>query len=420
MKPKKTVFSDATEKNTRVLIRALLVGFFAFDRQARAQSVLAPGPQPPDQTPTAMQQVNEMDVFATPPQTESQPLKWGAVTVRPHPYYQFLSADGLQSNPNQTASTLIQTISPGALAEIGSHWTINYIPLWTIYSNSQFSDNFGQTASVMGGTTYNDWRLGLNQTYTDTSAPSSVTGGQTREKTFNTALNGLYTMNSKMSLDLSLAQNYVTADQFSSYTEWSTMGWLNYQFEPRLSAAIGAGGGYNNDRSGPDMTFQRAGGRVNWRATDKISFQLDAGMEVRQFLSGGAAPLVNPVFNAMIQYQPFEQTQITITGQRMVEASYLQNQVTETTSAGVNLNQRLLGKLFLDLNGRYQLMKFVSAVSNGPDREDDLYNFNAQLGRAFLKRGTFAVIYQLSKNTSNQSGFSFTSHQVGFRIGFNY
>ena len=421
MKSKKTVFSQFNDKNARVLIRALLVGFFALDRQAQAQYILAPGPQPPDQTPLAMQQASEMDVFATAPQTESEPLKWGPVTLRPHPYYQFLYADGLQSNTNQVAHSVIQTISPGALLEIGQHWTLDYSPMWTLYSNNQFSDNFGQAIKLVGGTSYNDWVLGLIQSYSDISALSAVTASQTRTETYNTALNGSCTMNSNMSLDLSLNQNFVSADQFSSYNEWFTMDWLNYQFWPRLNAALGAGGGYDNEASSPDMTFERAEGRVNWRATDKISFQLHGGVEVRQFLSGGANALVNPIFDATIQYQPFEQTRISISGLRTVASSYLQDQVTETTGVSADLNQRLLGKLFLDLNGGYQLVKYVSSVNtSNSNREDDFYSFNVRLSRVFLKRGTIAVLYQLSKDNSSLPGYSFTSHQVGFQIGYTY
>ncbi|MGO9585232.1 MAG: hypothetical protein ACLP2Y_03345 [Limisphaerales bacterium] len=421
MKFKKRVRLPFNDKNARVLIRTLLVGFFALDRQAQAQYILAPGPQPPDQTPPAMQQTNEMDVFATAPQTGPEPLKWGPLILRPHPYYQFLYADGLQSNTNQAAHSIVQTISPGVLLEIGQHWTLDYSPLWTLYSNSQFSDNFGQAVKLVGGTTYNDWVLGLIQSYAEIDAPSTVTASQTRTESYNTTLNSSYTMNSKMSLDLSLNQNLVSADQFSSYNEWSTTDWLNYQFWPRLNAALGAGGGYDDEASSPDMAFEQFQGRVNWRATDKIGFQLHGGVEVRQFLSGGASPLVNPIFDATVQYQPFEQTRISITGQRTVASTYLQDQVTETTGATADLNQRLLGKLFLDLNGGYQLVKYVSSVNTpGSGREDDLYTFNVQLSRTFLKRGTFAVLYQFTKDDSNLPGYSLTSHQVGFQIGYSY
>ncbi len=422
MKSKKTVPTPINGKNTRILIKALLLGLFALNRKVIAQEVLAPLPQTPDQTPTAMQQVNEMDVFASlQPQAESQPLQWKDLTLRPHPYYQFLYADGLQSSTNQAAHTIVQTISPGALLEIGRHWTLDYSPLWTIYSNNQFSDTFGQTARLVGGTTYNDWVLGLVQSYASSDTPTTVTASQTRTETFSTALDGSYTMNSKMSLDLGVNQNFVSADQFSSYKEWSTLDWLNCQFWPRLNAAVGAGGGYDNEQAGPDMTFEQLQGRANWRATDKISLQLHGGVEVRQFLSGGANDLVNPVFDASIHYLPFEHTKISVTGLRTVSASYLQGQVTETTGVNADLNQRLLGKLFLDLNGGYQLVKYVSSGNtSGSNREDDCYSFGVRLSRAFLKRGTIAALYQISKDNSTLPGYSFISHQVGFQIGYSY
>jgi hypothetical protein len=179
-------------------------------------------------------------------------------------------------------------------------------------------------------------------------------------------------MNSKMSLDLALNQNIVSADQFSSYSEWSTMDWLNYQFWPRLNAAVGVGGGHDNEDASPDMTFEQLQGQVNWRATDKISFQLHGGVEDRQFLSGGAADLINTVFGATVQYQPFEQTKISLTGERVVSASYLQNnQVTESTGISVSLNQRLVKKLSLDLSGGYQTVKYISSNSSVSNRKDD-------------------------------------------------
>src|SRR5208337_441654 len=146
--------------------------------------------------------------------------------------------------------------------------------------------------------------------------------------------------------------------------------------------------------SSPDMTFQQFQGRIAWRASDKISLQLSGGMEVLQFLSGGAAPEVNPIGAATIQYQPFAQTRFSVTGSQTVSSSYLQDQFTKTTAVTADLNQRLLGKLFLDLSGGYQLVKYDSSVNtSGTNRQDDIYSLNARLSRAFLKRGTFAVFY---------------------------
>jgi hypothetical protein len=424
MKSKNRVLSRLHGRNTRVLIKALLLGLCALNRNAKAQDVLAPLPQSPDQTPTALQayQSNEMNVFASPtPQTESQPFQWEALTLRPHPFYQFLYADGIQNGPGQAYNTTIQEISPGALLEMGRHWTLDYTPIWTFYSNPHFQDTFGQAVRLAGGTVYNDWGLGISQGYTDSSLPSAETATQIRQKIYTTAANASHTLNSKLSLELAANQNIVSADQFQNYNEWSTLDWLSYEFWPQLNAAIGVGGGYDDEAASPDMTFEQLQGRVNWRATDKISFQLHGGVEFRQFLSGGAGDLINPVFDATIQYQPFDPTKISLTGQRVVSASYLQNQVTETTGVSAGLNQRLLGKLFLDLSGGYQTVKYVSSVSApGSNRADNFYSLSARLSRAFLKRGTIAVLYQLNKDDSSLAGYSFTSHQVGFQIGYRY
>jgi hypothetical protein len=423
MKSNNRSLSYLNGRNTRSLIKALLLGLFALNRQVKAQEVLALPPQAPDPTPSAIQQANPMDLFAAKEtQAESQPFQWKALTLRPYPYYQFLYGEGLQYAPGQSANTIIQEVSLGALLEMGSHWTLNYTPIWTIYSNNHFQSDFGQAISLAGGTVYNDWVLGFSQGYTDLSSPSAVTATQVRQETFATAVDASYTMNSKMSLDLAVNQNLVSADQFSSYNEWSTLDWLNYQFWPQLDAAIGVGGGYDNEAASPDMSFEQIQGRVNWRATEKISFQLHGGAEFRQILSGGTSDLINPVFDGTIQYQPFEHTKIFLTGQEVVSASYLsQAQVTETTGVSAGLNQRLLGKLFLDLSGSYQAVKYVaSASAPASSRDDKYYSFNARLSRTFLKRGTIAVIYQYSKDNSSLAGYSFNSNQVGFQIGFRY
>jgi hypothetical protein len=426
MKSKKRVLSPLNGRNARALVKALVFGLLALNRNVKAQEVLAPPPQAPDLTPSAIQQANPMDVFASPKTpAEAQPFKWEDLTLRPHPLYQFLYADGLQAGTNQVVNTTIQQISPGALLEIGSHWTLDYTPTWTVYSNNKFQNTFGQAVGLAGGTVYNDWVLGFSQSYADASSPSAETATQVSQQIYATAANASYTMNSKMSLDLGLKQNFVSADQFSSYKEWSTLDWLNYQFWPQLNAAIGVGGGYDNEDASPDMSFEQLQGRVNWRATDKISFQIHGGVEDRQILSGGAGDLINPIFDATIQYRPFEQTKISLTGQRTVSASYLsQSQATETTGVSVGLNQRLLGKLFLDLSGGYQAVKYVSTSTSIPNpipnREDDFYSFSARLSRTFLKRGTVAVVYQLSKDDSSLPGYSFTSHQIGFQIGYRY
>jgi len=414
-------------------LKVALTFLLALAFTARAQEVIMPAPSYPV-TPPAIQESqadNEMTVFGPAGNVpsgaqETQPFQYGIFTLRPHPYYRFLYGTGLLSSTNQAVNSVINQFSPGFLLEIGRHWTLDYTPTWMFYSSSQFHNTLDHVITLTGGTSYEDWTFGLSQVVALTSDPLVETATQTSQQTYTTAFNASYQFNDKMSTDLGLSQNIISADQFNSSREWSTLDWLNYEFWPRLNAGIGAGIGYDNIRPGPgmtnspDMVYEQFQGRVNWRATDKISFQINAGGEDNQFLSG-AGDLLSFVFGAAIQYQPFEVTRITISADRNVSPSYFANQTTENTDFTGDLNQRLLGKLYLDLQGGYHVVKYVASASNiSVNREDNLYSISVQLSYPFVQRGTIGAFYQASSNSSTQSGFGYSSSQIGVQVSYRF
>jgi hypothetical protein len=241
-----------------------------------------------------------------------------------------------------------------------------------------------------------------------------------------------------MSLDMGLSQNldYVgngesltnQLENLANSKSWSTLEWLNYQFWPRFNAGLGAGFGYNQQDNSPDSIYEQYQGRVNWRATDKISFQLSGGLQDQQYLSGGASGLLTPIFGGTIQYQPFEQTRLSVNANRTVSNSSFQNQVTVVTGVTADLNQRLLGRLNLDLSGGYSTTEYqASATGLSTSRNDNVFSFNARLSCPLLKRATVSVFYAYSNNASSQSGFAtagsgygYTTSQGGLEIGYRY
>jgi hypothetical protein len=378
-------------------------------------------------TPPALQegQANQMEVFSPPgaapgDQHDKPPFEWGPVSLRPHLYYRFLDGSGIPTAGSNHVSTTIQEISPGLLFGIGNHWALDYTPTWSFYSNKQFRNTLDHNVTLTGGAAYEDWVFGLSQNYSSSSEPLVETGTQTDLEIYSTAINASRRLNSRMSLDLAINQNFTFATQFESFREWSTLDWLNYQFWPRLDVAIGVGLGYDDVETGSDMTYEQFQGRIRWRATDKISFQLHVGLEDRQFLSGGAGDLVSPVFGAAIQYQPFETTTFSLSADRAVTASLLPNQAAESTSINCNLNQRFLKRLNLGLGGAYNTTTYVDSSNASTDRTDDYYSFNVRLSCSFLKRGTAAVFYQKSDNSSTAPGYTFLSSQAGLEIGYRY
>jgi hypothetical protein len=411
-------------KKTRRLVQITLVSFIALSGTSGAQQVVAPPPTVNVTPPAVLEAPNEMQVF---PQEnpissfpdEVQPLRLGPVTLRPHVFYQFLYGSGIQSNPGQQHDTIVQTFAPGMLLVLSPRWTLDYTPTFTFYSDKSFQNNVGQSVTLTGGASYENWNFGLMQSFTYSSSPQVQTGTQTGQENYVTALTASAPLNSKMSVDLGVNQTLNFPDGFQSSREWSTLDWLNYEFWPRFTAGVGAGFGYV--AASPDMVFEQFQGRIGWRATDKISLQSSIGVQFSQFTTGGESPLVNLIFGDTIQYQPFEHTKLSLGANQVVVPAYYQNQISVVTSVNGDLQQRLFGKFYLDVSAGYNWNNYIAAASGvTANSSADYYSVTVQLSTTFLKRGTVAVFYNYSDNITDQAGLAYTSNQVGFNIGYRY
>ena len=356
-------------------------------------------------------------------------LQWGPVHLRPHLLFRFSYSDGIQSQPGQPSTSTINEVSPGVLFEMGRHWTLDYTPTLRFFSNPSFRDTTDQSVSLNGATTYQDWSFGLSQRYVSSSTPLVETGSQTDQETYTTTVNAAYHVNTDLSLELGVNQNFrfvgaasqATNSLNDSLASWSTMDWLNYTFWPGFGAAIGVGFGYDDVSVGSDMTYEQLQGRINWRAGDKLSFSFNGGLEVRQFLDSAVPELFNPLFGMSLQYKLFEVTTISLNANRTVSSSYFQNQVTETSSVGASIQQRLLGKLHLVVGGGYANTSYKASSAVLPvQREDNNTFFDVRLTAPFSRRGTLSVFYRASDNSSSKPGLTYSSVQMGLELGYQF
>ena len=414
-----------------------LLGLIAFASAGEAQSVIM---QPPQFSvpPPALQQAqnNEMQVFNPAAAFLNMleginPYQWGPVSFRPSVSYSFSYATGVQSSPGTNSATIVQTFSPNFPFVIGRHWTLDYSPSWTFYSSGQLQSSLNHSAALSWATSYEDWSLGFSQGYSRSDSPMIETGAQTDQQGFSTALNALYQFNTKLSLSMGVSQNISLISSSGSSTgsstnlansySWSTMEWLNWRFWPRLNAGIGVGAGCTTQAGSPDSVNEQASGRVNWRATDKTSFQLSAGVQDQQYMSGGAGTLLTPIFGATIQYQPLKHTSLALGASRSISPSYFQNQDTISTSFTATLNQQLPQKFNLGLSGGYATTDYTATTSGvSAGRTDDTYSFSANLSHSLTKRGTISASYSYGENRSGATGFSYSSEQIGVQVGYQF
>ena len=424
MKMKKQKAAKAMDKSG--LWFSLGVVTLAAGRLAAEQPVIYHGPLTPV-TPVSVREQQEQSQTNSPnvfiPASEArrsdvpQIFRSGPLSFRPHVGYQFLYGTGIQSTPTISGETAIHTISPGFLLEYGTHWALDYTPTITLYSNNQFHDTLGHAVTLRGGTSYEDWQFGLEQTYGNSEQVLAETGGQSVQTSFGTTLSASRILNDKMSADFGFAQKIQDTDGFQGTRDWSLSSWLNYQFWQRLTVSGGAILGYVNVDFGDDQTYQDVQARAHWRISDKMGLAVNAGGEAREFASSGT--IFSPVFGATFQYQPRERTQLSVGASRTVAPSLFVGQVSETTSFNANIYQHLFKKFDLGIGASYGVADYTLANGNS-SRRDDSYSFSARLSHPLFKRGTLSAIYQFSDNRSTQSQYTFRSNQFGAEFNYTF
>jgi hypothetical protein len=407
---------------TRRWVRVAALGVFALAGTGRAQSVIAPPPPMVSTTPPAVaeQGPGEMQVFPSALENyleELHPLQWGTVTLHPHVAYSFTDSLGVRSSTNAPPQdTIVQSLSPGVLFVLSRHWTLDYTPTFTFYSNNHFEDNVSHAFSLNGGTTYEDWGLGLSQGVTYSTTPQVQTGSQTTDTSVSTSLSASHSLNSKLSLSLSVNQSLNFPSGFQSTKAWSTSAALNYAFWARFSAGITVGFGYT--MATPNSFNEQLQGQVSWRVTDRLSIAANGGAQSTQFTSGGGSPLGNPIFGLAIQDQLFDHTQLSVNATQGLTTSYYENQVPETTTVGANVSQGLFRHFTLNVGGSYSWTTYHAAANNvSVNSDSEYYSVNVSLNTTIFKRVAVSSFYSHSANITSQHGQDFASNQVGFSLG---
>ncbi len=425
MRPRKLTHIDRHQAHIlRGCLLAALASVTATD--AYSQSII-PSPPTVSTTPPAFQpfanasDADQLDSALLDVLPKGLPFSYGPVTFRPHLGYQFLYGNGISASPGNQQTTAVNEISPGILLNIGKKWVVDYTPTLRYYSNHAFKDGVDHRVILTGGTQYEDWIFGLSQGYSLTSLPLVETLSQTETEIFNTDITAGYTINSKMSLDLSVSQIFRDSQNYQGYRQWSTMDYVNYKLHPKLTFGIGPGFTYTDVDAGSDMTSEQIQARVAWIPVEKFTLDFHGGLDIRQFLSGGAEDMYSPLFGGSIDYSLFEHTRLTFSADHSISPSYFNNEVGENTLLSLRLHQRLIEHLDLTLTGGYGNSTYVAAVPGlTQTRRDNRYNFSARLGTQILKHASLSFTYTYSRNKSDVDQYSYDSHMIGAEVGYRW
>ena len=261
-----------------------------------------------------------------------------------------------------------------------------------------------------------------------TSDPLIETGAQTDQETYPTSIRAGRSLGSKLSMDLGLAQNLRFVDGNSSNQSltdtksWSTMNWLDYLYVQRLSFGLGAGFTYDNVTTGSDMTSEQVQARARWMPANKLSLSLSGGLDIRQFVDSNVSEMISPLFSLSAAYKLFETTSLFASASSSVAPSYYSDAVSEMTGFSAGVNQRILGRLFLNLNGGYTINNYSGTTGSrqGTASDQQTYSFGIGLSISFLKRASASIFYNKSFNKSDSPGYNYNPQTVGAQVSYRF
>ena len=351
--------------------------------------------------------------------------------------YSMVYASGLGASVNVRQSTFISTVSPGLTLDLGNHLSVSYDASVADYTGSDFTDTTSHLATLFWQTTYEDWALGLSQSYAVGNSPLVETGAQTEMEAYVTALSATRNLNDKLSVTLGANQSFRFSDQagIDNVRSWTGDAAVNYAINPKAQAGLSIAGGYDEASLGSSMSFEQYQGVLMFRPETQMTLDISGGIEEASFTAGDAPSLATPIFSASLQYQFRANTIISLTAGRGVSPSFFSNQTTIATSVAVSLQHQFLRKFSLGLTAGYGQSTYKD-VEPGPlpryffgtpalsslevTRDDDVSWASASLSYQFLPRLAGSLFYSYSQNDSTQGSFAYNSSQVGIQASYQY
>jgi hypothetical protein len=238
---------------------------------------------------------------------------------------------------------------------------------------------------------------------------------------YSGTLSGLFTVDTKTSVESDLVINSTEYDQFyQSSVDVSDSNYLDYQLAPKTNIAVGFDVGYLMPQLSANQFYQQLLGRVRWAASDKLYASLTAGVEFRE--ANGGTSKVDAVFDGSLNYAPFDGTRFLFAAKRAANpASDELGQDIVITSVTFGVQQRLFGRVYASASAVYGNADYQQFSSgSGINRSDDTVGLVFNVGADVSKYAGIQLATRFLEDNSNLKDRSFDEDVVTLQCDLTY
>lgn len=366
----------------------------------------------------------DADATEVPASSEGEPTRPWKLTL--HARVSGIYDDNIYISARHRQADFVSVLSPGLkfawgdwLAQKGNFVVFDYTLSGLIFADHPSQDTIEQEADADAQWALAHLTFTFHFGFQDLSSPDIDVGNRTRRRLYQTALLNKYDLSEQTSLEANLYNNFSDYETRLSSDESTARFWFDYHPTPKLTFGPGLAVGYLTVEDSPSQTYERILGRVTYAPTDKLSFEADGGLEIRQTEDGDR---VNPVLNLTGSYLPFEATEFRLSAYRKVETSAsLAGENYTSTGVSVEASRTIRASCDLVMSGGYNHSDYQPTIrGRTPSRDDDYFFVRPSVRFAVTSRVNIEIFYLHQENDSTRATSAFRDNQAGARVHLEY
>jgi hypothetical protein len=301
--------------------------------------------------------------------------------------------------------------------ERASYFFASYAPRQTWYLDHPDENSLEHDAALVGVLWKGKLKLGIETRFQTLSGPDIDVGSRTDRSLFTGEVVAAYELTGKIGIEAGFRSEIVEyQDAFSSSRNWTNQDYLTYQISPKVRVGLGVGLGYLESENGAAQVYEQALTRVQFQASEKLSFTGVLGAEARQ-ISGGDET-VEPIFTLGVIYRPRERTSLILEARRQTYSSGSRaNENNTVTAVSTEVRQQVFQRIDLALAAGVSTSDYQAySGENDVEREDTLVYVRPSLGLSVTRFSRCELSYEFRDNDSSLEAVSFSENVASLEL----
>ncbi len=294
---------------------------------------------------------------------------------------------------------------------------LSYTPTVSLFAEHDSENSLDHDLLLEAQAKFAYLTLGSKTVYKTMTIAEVDVGTRMRVTTYSETISAGYDYSDRTSFAAKLSATVRENEIGRNHTIYITEGSVNYKYSERTSFSLGAKFGLLKVQDSPDQIFEQGLVGANYLVTSKISVSGYAGVEFRQVQEGGVNS-TNPVFDVNLNYQPFDQTTISLNATRYItNSARSQNQNIDYTGISASIQQRLFQRYHAGFSVEYINANYTQAEAGiSVSREDNILLLRPSIRMDLTKTASLLLGYSYRQNDSTLGTRSFVDNKVFLQL----